>query len=75
MERGILGTIFILIFIQIIKLMAPSSLINILMAPASSLMYAGSGTISRIHKLTDFKRLRFHKNAPLPHHQVTKLIS
>jgi len=65
MERGVPGTIFILIFRQISKLMAPSSVINILMALASSLMFADSGTFSRIHKLTDFKRLRFHKNVTI----------
>jgi len=41
------------------------SLINILMAPAFSLMYAGSGTISIIRKLTDFKRFRCHKNVTI----------
>jgi len=35
------------------------------MAPASSLMYAGSGTISIIHKLSDFKGFRCHKNVTI----------
>jgi len=57
------------------------------MAPASSLMYAGSGTLSIIHKLSDFKGFRCHKNVtiisiksilncpPTPHHHVTILIT
>jgi len=35
------------------------------MAPASSLMNAGSETISIIHKLSDFKRFRCHKNVTI----------